>query len=75
MVFRALPFRTAMLLRFDAAWRLGARPVGLLLRHRLRLAAGPPGVPCPTSGLPKAPSCPAAIPRFPRRCGRKRCPC
>ncbi|MDU7520875.1 MAG: heparinase II/III family protein [Roseomonas mucosa] len=40
MVFRALPFRTAMLLRFDAAWRLGARPVGLLLRHRLRLAAG-----------------------------------
>ncbi|ONH84136.1 hypothetical protein APZ41_005835, partial [Roseomonas mucosa] len=29
-----------MLLRFDAAWRLGARPVGLLLRHRLRLAAG-----------------------------------
>ncbi|MHB0681514.1 heparinase, partial [Roseomonas mucosa] len=40
MVFRALPSRTAMLLRFDAAWRLGARPVGLLLRHRLRLAAG-----------------------------------
>ncbi|MHA8047856.1 hypothetical protein AB3X21_14735, partial [Roseomonas mucosa] len=40
MVFRALPSRTAMLLRFDAAWRLGARPVRLLLRHRLRLAAG-----------------------------------
>jgi hypothetical protein len=29
-----------MLLRLDAARRLGARPVGLLLRHRLRLAAG-----------------------------------